>query len=67
MAKTCRHRDAFPTVFLNRFGFYWCPDCGAYRLVTVVKDTTLLKPAHKGWVRPIGREKVVALLERLDA
>ena len=58
----CRHRNAFPTVFMEVTGFYWCPDCGAYRLLNCNGNS--LTYESRGWTYPTGIHDVIKQLER---
>lgn len=58
MSKVCKHRRAWPTVWSHPsdHGFYWCPCCGAVRLM------------HRdGWLRPVGFHLLAGREMPLDA
>ena len=62
----CRHAKAFPTIVRMIAGFYWCPDCGAFRLCNVVGNNTVEYVSER-WIYPTGHEDVCHQLELQEA
>lgn len=59
----CRHRHAFPWMFIGQCGVMWCPECGAIRECEAGKDNSIFF-SKKKWIYPRGLRNVQEQMER---
>ena len=62
---TCRHENAFPTIYYGKEGYMWCPDCGATRQISVVDGSNEFKYSEKKWLYPKGYVSVLKQMEKM--
>lgn len=62
---SCRHKDAYPTIYFQQLGFMWCPDCGAIRGIEAVAPGRFTY-ADDRWLLPKGKENVLRQMKLME-
>lgn len=62
--KTCRHRQAWPTIYNGALGYLWCPDCGATRQIHSIGESGFAYSEDR-WIYPRGKQEALKQLDRV--
>lgn len=61
---SCKHRNAYPTLYNDGYGYMWCTDCGAIRDIHKTGDNSYSFSKRKGWLLPKGYDSVLKQIDK---